>query len=612
MNKILSRGLMAALFVTPLTQVAAQEVDEIVVSATGIPTPAHEVGASVDVITAADLEARQITYLQDALKLKGINVPQSGGPGTLSNVFLRGLPGKYTDLVVDGISMFDTGSNQVMWNDVITDGVGHVEILRGSQGVLYGSNTIAGVISQFTAIGGEHENDVRLETGEMASHKVTLTGKGTANRIEYGYGLSQFSSDSISASSTPASGSSVLDDDSYENMTLNTKLRAHLGEAVSIDLVMRQSSGSLDKDGFSSDQSGVSEDFDRATLRVSLDAETEGWQHRIGLTHYDATIEDFSNNAKTGERLSARQTLDYRGIYDARDGVKIIIGADQENAEFENTDTGFSAFSKADIEVTGLYGLTQVEIGERTNVTLALRQDDHELFGTHMTYRSTLAYQAGKDTVLRVAHGTGFRAPSLSELYLAFYGNADLQPETSTSTEVGFDVTASQGIDLSATAFISEIEDIIGFDPVTYVNRQVAGTSEISGFEVTASFAPTPKFSLSFDATYTDSKKPDASGSGMMQREVRVPRMQMGLVAEYAMSGRVNLGGSLRVVQDTLDVGSVDLDDYTLLDLRAKYLVTETMSAYVRLENASDEDYEVINGFSTPGRAAYVGVTTSF
>ena len=141
----LSLGLLGVFTLT--TTVFAESVDEIVVSATGIPTPISQIGASVDVISAEDLEQQQITYLQDALKLKGINVPQNGGPGTLSNLFLRGLPGKYSALIVDGISMFDSGSNQVLWNDVIADGVAQVEILRGSQGVLYGSNSIAGVIS---------------------------------------------------------------------------------------------------------------------------------------------------------------------------------------------------------------------------------------------------------------------------------------------------------------------------------------------------------------------------------------------------------------------------------------------------------------------------------
>ena len=165
MNRKLSIGLLAALSLTP---VWAEDIDEIVVSATGIPTPISQIGSSVDVISSEDLERKQITYLQDALKLKGINVPQAGGVGTLSNVFLRGLPGKYTDLVVDGVSMYDPRSGQVLWQDVVTDGVDQVEILRGSQSLLFGSNAIAGVISQFTKIGGETSHMVRLRLVSLA------------------------------------------------------------------------------------------------------------------------------------------------------------------------------------------------------------------------------------------------------------------------------------------------------------------------------------------------------------------------------------------------------------------------------------------------------------
>lgn len=607
-KRILCSGLLAALVASP---VAAQEVDEIIVSATGIPTPAAEIGASVDVITAADLEAQQITYLQDALKLKGINVPQSGGVGTLSNVFMRGLPGRYTTLNVDGISMFDAGSNQVLWNDVISDGVDQVEILRGSQGVLYGSNTIAGVISQFSAIGGATENKARLEVGEMGTQRLTLFGQGGNGRSDYGYAVSHFSSDSISASSNPSGGSAALEDDAYENITLNAKARTHLSDAVSVDLVMRQASGELDKDGFSSDAGGISEEFTRTSLRFAMNADMGAWQHRLGVTDYDATIEDFSAGSKTGERLSARQTMDYRGLYQMSEAVEIILGAEQTQTEFENTDTGYSTFAKADVDLLGLYGLVQWQPAEALNVTVALREDDHDLFGTQSTYRATAAYQTSSDMVWRAAYGTGFRAPSLSELYLAFYGNANLQPETSVSAELGFDANITENMAMSATVFTIEVEDIIGYDE-NFVNRQIPGTSEINGVEIAADYSPMRKLKLSFDAAYTDSKKPAASGSGATQREVRVPRIQIGLAMNYAANDRLNVGASLRAVRDTLDIGNVVLDDYTLVDLRANYAVNDKVSAYMRLENAADEDYEVISGFSTPGRAAYIGVTTKF
>lgn len=602
-------GLAFLLTVGASTQ--AQETDEIIVSATGIPTPAAQIGASVDVITAADLEAQQITYLQDALKLKGINVPQSGGVGTLSNVFLRGLPGKYTTLVVDGIDMFDSGSNQVLWNDVTTDGVGQVEILRGSQGVLYGSNTIAGVISQFTAIGGETQNKVRVERGEMATERLVVSGKGQKNNIDYGYAVSNFSTDGISASSIPATGSTSLEDDAYENLTLNSKLRARLSDIGHVELVFRQSTGDLEKDGIAGDLAGSTEEFERTSFRLSFDAEFGNIHHHIGVTDYDATIEDFSGPNNTGDRLSSREALDYRMIYGVSDNLQLVLGAADETISFENTSSDFSAFAKASVDTSGFYGLAQWQPSESLNTTFALRQDDHDLFGTHSTYRATVSYLLNNETVLRANIGSGYRAPSLSELYLAFYGNPDLEPETSFSSEIGFDMKLNNQWAIGVTAFAIEVEDVIGYDNA-FKNIQIAGTSEISGLELVVDWALSDSFSAAIDLAYTDSEKPAASGSGLMEREVRVPRSQAGIVLDYRANDRLNLGANIRVVRNTRDVGNVQLDDYTLVDLRATCQLTERYESYIRLQNAFDEDYEVVNGFGTAERAVYFGLTADF
>ena len=164
-NKISIFG--AGALVLSALSAAAQDTlpDEIVVSATGVPTPAAQIGASVDVVMAEDLRDGQYVYLQDVLRGQGINIAQNGGIGTLSNVFLRGLPGKHTNLIVDGISLFDPRSNQVLWNDALVDGTRQIEIIRGSHGVLYGSNAVAGVVSQFTEIGGETQTSAYAETG---------------------------------------------------------------------------------------------------------------------------------------------------------------------------------------------------------------------------------------------------------------------------------------------------------------------------------------------------------------------------------------------------------------------------------------------------------------
>lgn len=601
MKKNIIRGLLAALVASPVAvPAAAQEVDEIIVSATGIPTPAAQIGASVDVITAADLERQQITYLQDALKLKGINVPQNGGPGTLSNVFLRGLPGKYTDLVVDGISMFDPGSNQVLWNDVVTDGVGQVEILRGAQGVLYGSNTIAGVISQFTEIGGATQQKTRAEMGENNSTRFSLTGKGEADGLAYGYGVARYQTDGISARTTP-SGNQALDDDGYQNTTMNAKISRQIGEGLFFDAVLRHAEGELDTDGFSTDESNKYEHFDRTAARLAVSLETDAWSHSLGVTSYDGDTLRYTASALSATVDVERLTADYKSVYAVGDQLSFIFGADSEQS-----DDG-----SHEIDVIGAYVLVQQGVGDALTVTLAARQDDHDLFGTHKTYRATAAYAIAPDYRLRAAHGTGFRAPSLSELYLAIYGNDALKPETSVSSEIGLDVAISGNVDVSLTAYQTEVEDIVGYDPNTYVNEQIAGASEVSGLELEISADVSDRLTVDFSSSYTDSDKPTGSGSGF-EREVRVPRLLNTAAVTFAMSERLNIGATVKQVQGVVDVSAVELEDYTLLNLNSAYQISAAVKAYARIENASDEDYETVSGYGTPGRAAYIGVTTQF
>ena len=245
-NKISIFG-MSALVLSALSAAAQDTLpDEIVVSATGVPTPAAQIGASVDVITAEDLRDGQYVYLQDVLRGQGINIAQSGGIGTLSNVFLRGLPGKHTNLIVDGISLFDPRSNQVLWNDALVDGTRQIEIIRGSHGVLYGSNAVAGVVSQFTEIGGETQTSAYAETGRYSTNRIGLTGQGELGQAAYGYAISHLDTDGYSAADEDDGNT---EDDGYDNTTLHARADLQLTSDTQIEFVMRHVSGTVEFDG---------------------------------------------------------------------------------------------------------------------------------------------------------------------------------------------------------------------------------------------------------------------------------------------------------------------------------------------------------------------------
>lgn len=593
-KKNMISGLLAALVVTPL---AAQEVDEIIVSATGIPTPAAEIGASVDVITAADLEAKQITYLQDALKLKGINVPQNGGPGTISNVFMRGLPGRYTNLMIDGISMFDPSfSNQVLWSDVTTNGAAQVEVLRGSQGVLYGSNTIAGVISQFTAIGGDQQQTLRAELGEYGTQNISLSSRGETEAIEYGFGVSRFHTDGFSAAKRPAGNDSQFDDDAYDNTSINGKVRTHISDDVSVDVVVRNAEGKVETDiGANTDALNMWSEFRRNAARLAVNARTGQFSHQLGFTNYDNEIDNFSNSAVSWSQDTVRHVLDYRSVFDASESLQMVFGAGSDESH-DGTN---------EVDIQNFYGLVQIRPFSALAVTAAARRDEHDLFGEHDTYRATAALTLADGFTTRAAYGTGFRAPTLSELY-GYGGDRSLTPEESRSAELGADVKISEAFRLALTGYYIVIEDKIGWVPARQMNEQLDGRSRVKGGELAANFKVSNQLSFDFDVTYTDSKKPDGD------REVRVPRMQGSVAANFAATEHLQIGAVVKQVQGVLDIGDAKLDDYTLFDLRASYQVSDAVKAFARLENAADEDYETIAGYGTSGRAFYFGVSSAF
>lgn len=593
-KKNMISGLLAALVVTPL---AAQEVDEIIVSATGIPTPAAEIGASVDVITAADLEAKQITYLQDALKLKGINVPQNGGPGTISNVFMRGLPGRYTNLMIDGISMFDPSfSNQVLWSDVTTNGAAQVEVLRGSQGVLYGSNTIAGVISQFTAIGGDQQQTLRAELGEYGTQNISLSSRGETEAIEYGFGVSRFHTDGFSAAKRPAGNDSQFDDDAYDNTSINGKVRTHISDDVSVDVVVRNAEGKVETDiGANTDALNMWSEFRRNAARLAVNARTGQFSHQLGFTNYDNQIDNFSNSAVSWSQDTVRHVLDYRSVFDASESLQMVFGAGSDESH-DGTN---------EVDIQNFYGLVQIRPFSALAVTAAARRDEHDLFGEHDTYRATAALTLADGFTTRAAYGTGFRAPTLSELY-GYGGDRSLTPEESRSAELGADVKISEAFRLALTGYYIVIEDKIGWVPARQMNEQLDGRSRVKGGELAANFKVSNQLSFDFDVTYTDSKKPDGD------REVRVPRMQGSVAANFAATEHLQIGAVVKQVQGVVDIGNAKLDDYTLFDLRASYQVSDAVKAFARLENAADEDYETIAGYGTSGRAFYFGVSSAF
>ena len=608
MKKQLTIGLLAALTLT--SPVWAEEVDEIVVSATGIPTPISQIGSSVDIITAEDLERQQITYLQDALAtVAGVSTYQSGGPGTKSNVFLRGTGGEYTAVLIDGIKINNPYDQNVNWTHLPTHGLESVEVLRGSQSVLYGSEAIGGAVNAYTAVGGDTGVQAIFDVGSFGTQRLAGSARGKVNRIAYGVSIEDINIDGFSITDRADAENNPLEDDGYEKTSARLRVKADVNEALTLDLAYRMIASATNTDVDPDPNSNIPRDnadsfsnFDASGMRVKLGYEGKSLNHELSFG-----FSEDENDLGSGIQAGDRNAASYRGIMDFGDGLRLLIGAERDNETYTAGANKYEAVNLAGYAVMQLHS-------DGLATTFAARRDNHEEFGIFDTYRVSAVLDL-EAIALRGTYGTGFRAPSLNELFDAVYGsgNPDLLPEESAGGDVGIAFRFGEETAIELAYFFSTISDLIVFGS-DFRNINSDGESESSGLELRGKTKILGNYVLSGNYTYLTSEDTDGN------RQIRKPRHALNFSLSTKVSDRLSVNGSLRMVRDTIDSDfsqswpypKVALEDFTLLNANAIYQLNDTVEIRARAENLLDEDYETALGFSTPGRAFYVGVSSSF
>jgi vitamin B12 transporter len=630
----LGLGLMAALTLAPMAPLSAEEVDEIVVSATGIPTPLAQIGASVDIITAEDLERQQITYLQDALgTVAGVSSYQSGGPGSTSNVFLRGMTGKYSGVYVDGVQINDPASQQAAWAYLPTHGLESVEVLRGTQGVLYGSEAIGGAISMFTAVGGETQHGIGLQTGSYGTRNVSLSSKGQAGQVDYGLFIQENKTDGFSAANE---NDGNTEDDGFESINARGRFVWEISDALSVDFALRSISSEIETDASGpTDNTLHYTDFDATGGKLGVSYKTENATHNFsaGLsgdvsTAYTLPFMQTTLSGLTSE--GERRSFEYRGIYNLSDTVSLLFGAETETEKYVSSQGTYEADNSA------ILSLIRYADDDGLSVSYAIRQDDNEAFGLFDTARFSGKKMFGSFGI-RASYGTGFRAPSLYELFgIADYcverlcGNETLTPEESRSRDVALVFETSKRFNLELAHFKVKVENLIEYGSVTpspsdnCLNFNFNGLcgkyeqsdeeTESAGYEIRGAADLNARTKLLFNFTKLDATR--ANGT----RDIRRPEETLNLSVFSDLSERLSLSASLNMVKDTVDddfsnwpnTEVVALDDYSLLDFGGTYKLEEHSELSVSVKNALDEDYETALGFGTPGRAFYVGISINF
>ncbi|MHC0052631.1 TonB-dependent receptor plug domain-containing protein [Actibacterium sp. D379-3] len=604
-------GALLTALAAPATH--AQEVillDKITASANLEDTDADRSGPSVVIVTEEELDQTAETRVVDYLaRLPGISVRSRGPLGGQTGLTIRGVSQTNIAVRVDGIDVSDPSGPQVAFDfgSLTTMDISRIEVLKGSQSALYGSEAIGGVIDITTkrATRDGVEQSVGLEYGSYDTVKGSYSFAARGADHELAFTLSHIETDGYSAADE--------NDGNTEEDGFSADRFSFYGEYVLDNGVKFIASGFYEDAEYDYDESGpVDGTPDEVTanlskgLRGAVQFATGAVDHEVELAWFDIDRELTGTNMFGPfeyDYVGERRTIGYRGATDLGAAARLVFGAQSVEETYEN-DFGFGS-SGYDSTVNSAFGEVSFAPSERADVTATLRYDDHSEFGDYVTGRLAGVYRAREDLLFRASLANGFRAPSNYELYDVYSGNPDLDPETSVSAEIGVEKRYGDRGVVKATAFYIEAEDLIDYSYTTYTYVQADGKTRRSGLELSGAWSVTEEVELAGAYTYTDS-----SGSAVLDSSswlTSTPRHLLSLAASYDVTPVLNatltaLHGADRAA----------LPDMTVFDAAFTYAFDDSTAAYLRVENLFDEEYQVVPGYGTTDRAFYVGLRKSF
>ena len=592
-------------------------LERIVVTPNRNPAQESTVGSAVTKITKEEIDAQSLPLAIDYLaQVPGVAISSPGGPGAEGSLSIRGAARRYIKTLYNGIDIADMTSPQVQttYQHLLGGNIDSIEVLRGSQSTLYGSDAIAGVISISTF--GEIDSGIRhvafVEGGSLTSGQGGYGLRAANEQSKLSLNVIGFRTDGISAA---AIGS---ERDGYENITGDFNVEHSFSESFSVFAsgVYIDGKADFDDDGYLDFASGDfvppsdnltarnESDMKAARFGFNIDLADGRFRNTVSFQGFDITREisgTFFDGIYTGNRRKA----DYHGTFEASDWLMVQGGGDYETQEATFPESVFNPEINSDFSLGGVWAEAVMNPVEPLTLTAGLRYDEHSEFGGFTTYRATGSYLfEGTGTRLHSSMGTGFRAPSLNELFGPFGANPFLEPETSLSFDAGVEQTFLDGAATTdVTWFLLDIDDLI-----QYTNRyeQVPGKSRQRGIEASLSYGAADWLDVNGAYTYTQSE--NASG----ERNIRIPRHQIGLTATARPWDKWMISAAARIALDTVDQNDFELDDYVLVDAKVGYKPTGATELYMRVENLLDQDYQTVRGFGTPGFSAFAGFKAEF
>ncbi len=620
-------------------------VETVVVTATRTEQPRDITGESVSVLGGDTLRTLQTVSLTDALALTpGVVVDQNGGLGQPTTISIRGAETGQTLVLIDGVRINDPSGTDdgAILGDVLVNNIDRVEVLRGPQSTLYGSDAIGGVVDILSKRGGDSPFalNASAEAGSLDTYHLNAAANGSTGVVDYGVAANFLHSNGISAADKRNGNPET---DGYGNLGLTENVRVHLGDAVSLDLRSYYTSARADFDDNSLffppfltlDSAAYNTNrflADYAGLNVDLFGGM--FHNRIAVMETQSNREFFDSAFdiihKNDEDKGRATRFEYQGVVDLAPNYQITFGAESQHtsfvADFFDSIPAFESFAKGHNTINGFYAQAQGTFFDALTLTGGVRFDDDDKFGHHTSLKLASAYKLTDTTTLHANYGDGFKAPSLYELFSQF-GTPTLAPETARGWEAGVEQSVLDGrIHGTLTYFQRRTNNLIDFQscfvfapPAQCSNPVIAaaggfyfniGRTRASGVEteIVANVTDTLTASLN----YTSLNATDLlTGLALPRR----PHDRASAILTWAPASDWSVGASVNYVGREIDQYDSSTTPptafpnggHTLVNLFGQYSFDQ-WSLFARVENLFGQHYEPLIGYGAPGRTIFAGV----
>lgn len=611
----LSAALSLVLCVPAAWSQQPSELQQVIVTAARVPEPEDQSFFSATLLTRADIEARQVSSLQDLLAdLAGINVDSSGGLGQQSSVFIRGADSDHTLLLIDGVRVGSATLGSAPFEIIPLEQIDHIEVVRGPRSTLYGSDAVGGVIQIFTRQAGEPGATLggSAMTGSYDTHE--FTGYAAARGRE---AWGSISADVLTtagiAACLPSAVAGCFDPaapqlpDGHQNRSgaLSAGVRLTDQLIASADVLYTRGWTAFDGAGFDDRL-----DFQEKVFSAHLDqALGSSWHLRLMAGRNEDDERDFLDSTPVGTFDTVRNSASLQADGKLAEALRLISGVDYEDVHVDS-DTPFALTSRT---TRALFSELHADLGGWSALAGA-RYEDNEQFGAHWTENLGLTRRLGEGARFILTWGTAFRAPTFDELYFPGFGNPNLKPETSQSWETGLD--GSDGaLRWSLHAYQTTIDEEISIDPLTFLPVNI-DRSRIRGVELQADWhgadwivggqlTGLEPLNVSPGAEYDDllPRRSQQSASLTVRRLLHAAAAggadgSVGVVARWE-------GRRYDDLANTLPMGG-----YLRVDLLTQWSLDRSWTLEARAANLFDRSYQTAAYYAQPGRS--YGVTIRY